>query len=253
MGERLYRSQGVIIKRIDVGEADRIVTILTPQGKIEATARGVRKTTSKLAGHLELLSVCQLQLAQGRSRDVITQSMAIDRFAPLQSSLLRMAAGYYVAELTDVLVGDEDAASPTFVALTDTLQALCTASQIDMVVHWYTLALCDAIGYRPQLVECAVCGATLDQRADRWSHTQGGMLCADCHRSDPHALTISLALFKLLRFVQREPVAQVMHVVQPADVHTQGYQLMRQWIRRVHERPLRAADFFDDVRRQHAS
>jgi DNA repair protein RecO (recombination protein O) len=253
MGERLYRSQGVIIKRMDVGEADRVVTILTPHRKIEATARGDRKTTSKLAGHLELLSVCQLQLAHGRSRDVITQSVAIDRFAPLQTSLLRMAAGYYVAELTDVLVGDEDAASPTFVALTDTLQALCTASQIDMVVHWYTLALCDAIGYRPQLVECAVCGNTLDQRAERWSHTQGGMLCADCHRSDPHAQVISLALFKLLRFVQREPVAQVMHVIQPTDVHTQAYHLMRQWIRRVHDRPLRAADFFDDVRRQHAN
>lgn len=251
MGERLYRSQGVIIKRIDVGEADRIVTILTPHGKIEATARGVRKTTSKLAGHLELLTVCQLQLAQGRSRDVITQSVVIDRFALLQASLLRMAAGYYVAELTDVLVGDEDAASPTFVALVDTLQALCTASQVDMVVHWYTLALCDAIGYRPQLVECAVCRTTLDQRAERWSHAQGGMLCADCYRSDPHAQIISLALFKLLRFVQREPVAQVMHVTQLADVHTEAYKLMRQWIRQVYERPLRAADFFDDVRRQH--
>ena len=106
MGERLYRSQGVIIKRVDVGEADRVLTILTPDGKIEATARGVRKTSSKLAGHLELLSVCQLQLAHGRSRDVITQSVAINRFAPLQTSLLRMAAGYYVAELADVLVGD---------------------------------------------------------------------------------------------------------------------------------------------------
>jgi DNA repair protein RecO (recombination protein O) len=253
MGERLYRSQGVIIKRVDVGEADRVLTILTPDGKIEATARGVRKTSSKLAGHLELLSVCQLQLAHGRSRDVITQSVAINRFAPLQTSLLRMAAGYYVAELADVLVGDEDAASPTFVALTEALQALCTASQIDMVVHWYTLALCDAIGYRPQLIECAVCGNMLDQQADRWSHGQGGMLCADCYRSDPHAQSIPLALFKLLRFVQREPVTQVMHVVQPGVVHTQAYQLMRHWIRRVHDRPLRAADFFDDVRRQHAN
>jgi DNA repair protein RecO (recombination protein O) len=122
-----------------------------------------------------------------------------------------------------------------------------------MVVHWYTLALCDAVGYRPQLVECAVCGNTLDQHAERWSHTQGGMLCADCYRSDPHARTISLALFKLLRFVQREPVVHVMHVVQPLDVHAQAYQLMRQWISRVHERPLRAAEFFDDVRRQQAT
>jgi DNA repair protein RecO (recombination protein O) len=250
MGERLYRSQGIIIKRVDVGEADRIVTILTPQGKIEATARGVRKTTSKLAGHLELLSVCQLQLARGRSRDVITQSVAVERFGRLQVSLLRMAAGYYVAELTDVLVGDEDAASPAFAALSETLHALSSAEQIDMIVHWYTLALCDAVGYRPQLVECAVCNTLLDTSAERWSHAQGGMLCPDCHRSDPQAQHISLPVFKLLRFVQREPLAHLGDVVQPAVVHAQVYQLMRQWIRRVHDRPLRAADFFDDVRRQ---
>lgn len=251
MGERLYRTQGVIIKRQDVGEADRIVTILTPQGKIEATARGVRKTSSKLAGQLELLSSCQLQLAHGRSRDVITQSVAINRFVSIQASLVRMAAGYYMAELTDVLVGDEDSASPMFVALNDALTALSTASQIDMVVHWYTLALCDAIGYRPQLIECVVCGRILDQHAERWSHNQGGMLCADCYREDPHAQTITLALFKLLRFVQREPIELVMDVVQSADIHTQAYQIMRQWIRRVYDRPLRTADFFDDVRRQH--
>lgn len=252
MGERLYRVQGLIIKRIDVGEADRIFTILTPAGKIEATARGVRKTTSKLSGHLELLSLCQLQLARGRTRDVITQSVAVERFATLQGSLLRMAAGYYVAELTDVLVGDEDAASPAFVALTETLHALEHASHVDMVVHWYTLALCDAVGYRPQLVDCAVCGHTLDQTAERWSYAQGGMLCLDCNRSDPHAQPISLALFKLLRFVQREPLTQMTHVVQPADLHAQAYQLMRQWIRRIYDRPLRAADFYDDVRRQDA-
>lgn len=250
MGERLYRSQGIIIKRVDVGEADRIVTLLTPHGKIEATARGVRKTSSKLAGHLELLSLCQLQLAHGRTRDVITQSVAIERFAPTQHQLLRMAAGYYVAELTDALVGDEDAASPAFSALTDTLRMLGTAPSIDMVVHWYTMALCDAVGYRPQLVRCATCDALLDTTAQRWSHAQGGMLCGDCHRSDPHAVEISFALFKLLRFVQREELANVAIIMQSEAIHTMTYQLMRQWMRRIHERPLRSADFFDDVRRQ---
>lgn len=250
MGERLYRSQGIIIKRVDVGEADRVVTILTPHGKIEATARGVRKTSSKLAGHLELLSACDLQLAHGKTRDVITQSVATERFEALQRQLLRMAAGYYVAELTDVLVGDEDAASPAFVALTTTLRALCVSPYVDMVVHWYTLALCDAVGYRPQLVRCATCDALLDTTAHRWSHVQGGMLCHDCHRSDPHAVTISFALFKLLRFVQREPLAVVAEIAQADGLHEQTYHLLRQWIRRIHERPLRAAGFFDDVRRQ---
>lgn len=248
MGERLYRTSGVIIKRSDVGEADRVLTIITPAGKIVASARGVRKTASRLAGHLELLSNCQLQLASGRNRDVITQSVAIDRYDALQHSLVTMAAGYYVAEMTDVMVGDEDAAAPVYRALCDTLQMLCSPCEYDMVVHWYTLHLCDAVGYRPQLTACAVCGVLLATDAKHWSMTQGGMICPECARRDAYTLEISLALFKLLRYVQREPLSVVAHTVQPAHVHGYMFQLLRRWMHFLSERTLRAATFYDDVR-----
>ena len=250
MGERLYRTTGVIIKRIDVGEADRVLTILTPVGKISANARGIRKTASRLAGHLELLSYCQLQLAAGKSRDVVTQSVAIERFDAIQQRLYTMAAGYYVTELTDNFVTDEDTASPALIHLLASLRMLCQPCHVEMVLHWYTLQLSDVAGYRPQLFDCAVCGALLDEQAQRWSITQGGMLCPDCVRADIHASIISLALFKLLRFVQREPLAVVAQTAQPFALHTQAFSLLRQWVVRHSELPLRSAVFFDDVRRK---
>lgn len=249
MGERLYRTSGIIIKRIDVGEADRVVTFMTPAGKLEASARGVRKTASRLAGHLELLSHCQLQLASGRNRDVITQSVAVERFEALQRTLVKMAAGYYVAEITDVMVADEDAAAPVFAYLSETLHALCGPCYVDMVLHWYTLRLCDACGYRPQLTICARCGVDLDQDTKHWSMSQGGMLCVECARRDTHTQVISLALFKLLRFVQREPLAIVSHTHQSDAQHYHMFQLLRRWMHFLSERTLRAADFYDDVRR----
>ena len=248
MAERLYRTEGIILKRVDVGEADRLVTVLAPAGKFLATARGVRTTTSKLAGHLELLSHCQLQLARGRSRDVITQSMAVERFEAFQSNLVAMAAGYYVAEMTDALVADEEVAATTYHDLLATLRALLHATAVEMVVHWYTLRLCDAAGYRPQLVECVACGQTLTTAAERWSVSQGGMLCDNCRRVDAQARMVDLATFKVLRFVQREPLTQVLHVRQSPEVHAQVFTLMRQWVMRISERPLRSAAFFDDVR-----
>lgn len=248
MGERLYRTEGIIIKRNDVGEADRMLTLMTPHGKVIASAKGVRKTTSRLAGHLELLSYCQLQLASGRNRDVITQSVAVERFEALQQSLLTMAAGYYVAEMTDVMVGDEDAVAPVYLHLRDTLRMLCQPCQIDMVIHWYTLRLCDAVGYRPQLVACAVCGEVLAQDAKHWSMPQGGMLCQECARHNAHAPQISLALFKLLRFVQREPLAVVAETVQADELHYQMFQLLQRWMLYISERTIRAAAFYDDVR-----
>jgi DNA repair protein RecO (recombination protein O) len=117
-----------------------------------------------------------------------------------------------------------------------------------MVLHWYTLQLSDVAGYRPQLFGCAVCSTDLDEQAQRWSITQGGMLCPDCVRADIHASIISLALFKLLRFVQREPLAVVAQTAQPFALHTQAFSLLRQWVVRHSEQPLRSAEFFDDVR-----
>ncbi len=250
MGERLYRCEGIILKRIDVGEADRIVTILTPSGKIMATARGVRKTASKLSGHLELLSHCQLQLAVGKQRDVLTQSIVMERFEPLQLQLVRMAAGYYVAELTDMMIADEDAAAQSYELCLETLRALCTAKTIDMALHWYSMQLCDAVGYRPQLVDCAVCGQTLDTKAHLWSFVQGGMLCGDCARSDIQAMHISLSVFKVLRIVQRESLAYVVNLEVAADVHQDVYLILRRWLMRQSERAIRSANFLDDVRRQ---
>jgi DNA repair protein RecO (recombination protein O) len=201
-----------------------------------------------LAGHLELLSYCQLQLAAGKSRDVVTQSVAIERFDAIQQRLYTMAAGYYVTELTDNFVTDEDTASPALNHLLASLRMLCQPCHVEMVLHWYTLQLSDVAGYRPQLFGCAVCGTDLDEQAQRWSITQGGMLCPDCVRADIHASIISLALFKLLRFVQREPLAVVAQTAQPFALHTQAFSLLRQWVVRHSEQPLRSAEFFDDVR-----
>ncbi|MFM2309741.1 MAG: hypothetical protein RLY87_1863 [Chloroflexota bacterium] len=250
MGERLYRCEGIILKRVDVGEADRIVTILTPQGKIMATARGVRKTQSKLSGHLELLSHCQLQLAVGKQRDVLTQSIAIERFEPLQQQLVRMAAGYYVAEITDMLLADEDAAAQVYELCLETLRALCGSTTVEMPLHWYTMQLCDVVGYRPQVVDCTVCGTTLDQTANLWSILQGGMMCHDCARSDIHATRISLPVFKVLRIMQRESLAYVCGLTVPSDVHATVFVLLRRWVMRQSERSIRSAQFLDDVRRQ---
>jgi DNA repair protein RecO (recombination protein O) len=250
MGERLYRCEGLILKRIDVGEADRIVTILTPNGKIIATARGVRKTQSKLSGHLELLSHCQLQLAVGKQRDVLTQSIAIERFEQLQQQLVRMAAGYYVAELTDTLLADEDAAAQVYELCLAVLRTLCSSATVEMALHWYTMQLCDAVGYRPQLVDCAVCDSTLDQQANLWSAVQGGMLCPNCARSDIQATRVSLAVFKVLRLVQRESLAYVIGLEVPAEVHATVFIILRRWVMRHSERAIRSAQFLDDVRSQ---
>jgi DNA repair protein RecO (recombination protein O) len=101
----LYKTQGIIIKKTDLAEADRLLTIYTKDfGKILAKARAVKKTQAKLKGHLELFIHSHLMLAQGRSRDIITSAETIESFPCLRRDLNSLAAAYYLSELIDKLI-----------------------------------------------------------------------------------------------------------------------------------------------------
>src|SRR5436309_11311354 len=95
MRERVYRTEAVIIRRSDFGEADRLLTLMTPQGKRRVIAKGARKTTSRLAGHIELFTHTMLLLAIGRTFDVLTQSTILHSFDTLRGDLERISAAYY--------------------------------------------------------------------------------------------------------------------------------------------------------------
>ena len=97
---RNYQTEAVIIKKIKLGEADRILTLYTPDhGKIEAVAKGVRRPKSKMAGHLELLTHSQIRLARGRNLDTIIGSQTIESFMPLKNDIWLTSAGLYAVEL----------------------------------------------------------------------------------------------------------------------------------------------------------
>ncbi|MDY6892812.1 MAG: DNA repair protein RecO [Chloroflexota bacterium] len=85
---RTYKTEAIVLKRTNLGEADSIITLYTPDlGKIRAVAKGIRRTKSKLGGHLDLLNRSALLLAYGQNLHVITQSQTIESFIPLKSEL----------------------------------------------------------------------------------------------------------------------------------------------------------------------
>src|SRR5438067_12572534 len=97
-----YPVEAIVLKRTDLGEADRVLTLLTPnKGKFHAIAKGIRRPISKKAGHLELLGRSQLQMALGRNLDIETQAEGRENFLHLRSELWHMTCGFYLAELVD--------------------------------------------------------------------------------------------------------------------------------------------------------
>ncbi len=122
---RTFKTEGIILKRTNYGEADRILTIYTKNyGKIKAVAKGVRKITSRKAGSLELFNHTIIFLAQGRSLPLITEAQAVNLFKFWRKNLAKVGVAYYFCELVDKLTPEEQENQAVFGLLKDYLEKI---------------------------------------------------------------------------------------------------------------------------------
>ncbi|MDT5148833.1 MAG: repair protein RecO [Mycobacterium sp.] len=182
---RLYRDRAVVLRQHKLGEADRIVTLLTLEhGLVRAVAKGVRRTRSKFGARLEPFAHIDVQLYPGRNLDVVTQVQAIDAFASdIVSDYGRYTCGCAVLETAERLAGEEHAPSPALHRLTvAALRAVADGARArELVLDSYLLRAMGVAGWAPALTECARCAAPGPHRA--FHVAAGGSVCMHCRPS----------------------------------------------------------------------
>jgi DNA repair protein RecO (recombination protein O) len=187
----LYRENGIVLRTMRLGEADKIVTIVTEgRGKVRAVAKGVRKTKSRFGGRLEPLSHVALQLYEGRSLDTITQVESIEQFRAIREDLDRLGRATTMLEVVDALVQEGEEDPRVLQMLLGALRTL-EANPSPLVVPAFFWKLLAYVGFRPVLDECASCGATDELAA--FDLDVGGTLCRSCARGTrltPEALSL---------------------------------------------------------------
>ncbi|MDR5683082.1 MAG: DNA repair protein RecO [Armatimonadota bacterium] len=202
----VYKAEGVVLRRRNLGEADRVLTLLTREwGKISARARGVRRTASPLSGRLEPFTHGRFLLARGRALDVVAQVEVVEGFVPLRDDLERMAYASLAAELTDRLLAEHEPHPEVFGILLAAQSAIASGDPAIATV-WYALHLFAALGYLPVTDRCAVCGR---QPTPRWSARLGGLVCGRCAREDPQALEIGGEAAGAIGFLVRSHVQDI--------------------------------------------
>jgi DNA repair protein RecO (recombination protein O) len=180
----LYRDEGVVLRTHKLGEADRIVVLLTAgRGKVRAVAKGVRKTKSRFGGRLEPPGHVKLLLHEGRNLDVITQAETVSAFRVLREDLDRMTDAMALVEAVDQVAQEGEPNQPLFRMLTGALRALGEApSRPPLLVgafYWKLLAL---EGVAPVLDQCVQCGAP---DVVSFDPAEGGALCRAHRRGTP--------------------------------------------------------------------
>lgn len=179
---KLYRDEAVVLRTHKLGEADRIVTLLTREhGQVRAVAKGVRRTTSRIGARLEPFSLVEAQLHHGRSLDLVTQ---VETIAPYGRSLavdypLYTCAAVMVETAAGLTDGDGDPAPQQFLLLVGALHALATRRHApQLVLDSYLLRALAVAGWAPSFHDCAVCGSSGPHTA--FNIEAGGAVCAAC-------------------------------------------------------------------------
>ncbi len=176
----LYRDEGVALRTIRLGEADRIVTFMTKgHGKVRAVAKGVRRTTSKFGARLEPLSHVTLLCWQGRELDIVNQAEVLDSFRVVREDLARVAKAFTLLEVVDQLSQERHPASRLYEMLVGALRSLSDADA-PMLVPAFLLKALALDGSAPVVDQCVSCG-NLDGLV-AFDLVEGGVLCRSCRR-----------------------------------------------------------------------
>jgi DNA repair protein RecO (recombination protein O) len=248
--ERTYQTEAVILRRRNWGEADRILTLFTPQrGKIRVRAVGVRKPRSRKAGHLELFHRANLFLAKGRDFDIVTQAETVESFAALREDLVRSAAASYTVELLDRMSPEESENAAAYRLIVRTLAELSGGGDPALALRCYDAKLLECTGYRPELTVCTVGGEEIRAEDQFFSPERGGAVCPRCAGRAEGRIPISLSALRVLRHIQRCPLEEALRlrVREATLVELEG--VLQRYIQFLLESPLRSRNYYSEVSR----
>ena len=207
---RTYRAEALVLRHLPLGEADLLVTLFSREhGKLRAVAKGARRSTAKLVGHLEPLTVSRLALSRGRTLDVISQAETLENFTPLKTNLTAVTRGLQVAELVDGFGSEASPNQPLFDLALDTLDAIGRAPDAELPLLHFQLHLLSVSGLMPELQNCVECRRDIEPGRHRYSADGGGVYCPDCTPDQAGLRPLSLRALKVLRLLARSPAAEL--------------------------------------------
>ncbi len=207
----LYRDDGVVLRNFKLGEADRIVVLMTRnRGKVRAVAKGVRRTKSKFGARLEPGSIIHGQFYEGRNLDIVTQAETAAIYENLRTDLSRYGRAAIMLEIVDQITEDGGTQPALYKLLTGALAEL-DGSGNPMVVPAFVVKILVLEGVQPLLDACVNCSSK--ERLIAIDIRQGGVLCDDCRAGDPISDAARFALQDIF-------AGQVRHVLNTTDEET---------------------------------
>jgi DNA repair protein RecO (recombination protein O) len=247
---RQYRTTAVVLSRFDLGEADRVLTLLTPdEGRFKAIAKGIRRPRSRLGGSLEPFTELDLVLARGRTFDVVTQAAIRHAWLGLRDRLEITATAWYLSELVERSTEERAPARRQYALLVRAYALLDAGTPVGRLARWFEFRLLDELGLRPEVDRCVECDRVLDPGEEYgWVPALGGLLCQRHQRPPAERTSLSLEALKVLKAYRHRDVSEMVSLRLPPAVEAEVELALRLFVRHALEREARSLAFLDEVR-----
>jgi DNA repair protein RecO (recombination protein O) len=195
-----YRTKGIILKKEDRSEADRVFTIFTDAfGKLEVVGRAIRKINSKLRAGIDVCRLSEIEFIQGKFYKTLTDSSAIERFKNISQNPEKLDVYHKIAELIDCYINGQEKDENIFNLLNETLARLNSQNSHSLIYHHFFWNFFSILGYQPEIYKCSACREKLNPYSIYFSNKERGVICNNCLASDREAEKINPDVVKVLR------------------------------------------------------
>jgi DNA repair protein RecO (recombination protein O) len=241
---RTYRAAAIVLRRVNVGETDRIVTFYTREkGKLSAIAKGARKPISRLAGATELFTCGRYFLAVGRELDVLTQAEARESFPGIRKDLNRIAHATYLVELTGALIEEREPNYDLFDTLLSSLYLLEGGVDPEITARHFELQVMSRLGYRPEIDRCLRCDKQPTTDLVAFSPSLGGRVCEECGPLPDDVIHLGAESADAMRKLLAAEPQVLRNLSLPEAVKQDLFQALRWYLRYRMDSELKSTEF----------
>lgn len=242
------KEKGIVIKEINVGEADKIVTLLTKNhGKLSGAAKGARRPKSRLLAGTQFLCYSDFVMFKGKDLYSINSCDVIEPFYDLRSDIIKLTYAAHMADILEDVLMEEQPSGRTMQLFLNTLHMLAKSDKPPALIsRIFEFRLLTILGYAPAVQHCTRCGADQFESVG-FSFSNCGFVCGNCLMQDKTAVPISMGAAKALHYIIHAPLAQLYKFNLSEQVLEELERLSRRYLRERLDKDYRKLDMLKSL------
>ncbi len=246
-----FKTQAFVLRFLNYGESDRIVTFFTREfGKVRGIAKGARRSRKRFPNAIEPFSHSILLFSR-RSEDslsIIENCDVIEHYPEIRANLRRTMTASYMIDLIDLFTGEGKKSAGIFQLLSSFLGLLETGNGLEETTRFFELRLLTLSGYEPSLDRCIICNASLDEiNSAFFDATRGGIRCSQCGRGDQDCVPVSAGTLKTLLMGKNIETDRIPRLILSENAMRESRRILRSFIRHTLGKEPKSLQVLDEI------